>query len=179
MKGQRYILRQKLVTFALRNGIKPTIKAFCCSRNTVRKWIRRYKPGKPSTLNELSRRPHHCPHKTPVNIERRVVHLKKVTGFGAERLKEEFDITCSIGAIKRIAKQHNLVTARKRKHKTKKDLREVKKNWNLFGQLSVDTKHLYDIPYYWPQMMKLGLPKYNIQLEKLSVALHSPVTPMN
>ena len=149
-----------MVTFALRNGIKPTIKAFCCSRNTVRKWIRRYKPGKPSTLNELSRRPHHCPHKTPVNIERRVVHLKKVTGFGAERLKEEFDITCSIGAIKRIAKQHNLVTARKRKHKTKKDLREVKKNWNLFGQLSVDTKHLYDIPYYWPQMMKLGLPKY-------------------
>ena len=160
MKGERYVLRQRLVSYARQNGIKATMRAFSCSRNTVRKWIRRFQPGKPSTLKELSRRPHHCPHQTNRALERRVVHLKKETGFGAERLKLEFDIACSAGAIKRIARQHHLVSPRKRKHKTKKDLRKVKKNWRIFQQLSADTKYLYDIPNYWPQMQNLGLPKF-------------------
>lgn len=160
MKGERYILRQRLVAYARENGVKAAMKAFDCSRNTVRKWVRRVQPGKPSTLRELSRRPHHCPHQTASSLERRVVHLKNQTGFGAERLKEEFDLACSVGAIKRIARQHHLVPLRKRKHKTKKDLREVKKQWRLFQQVSADSKHLYDIPQYWPQMTRLGLPKY-------------------
>lgn len=160
MKGERYILRQKLIAYAQAKGIKAAMCAFCCSRNTVRKWLRRVQPGKPSTLKELSRRPHCCPHQTSRSVERRVIRLKKTTGFGAERLKEEFNITCSVGAIKRISRQHHLVRTRKRKHKTKKDLRDVKKHWTLFQQLSTDSKHLYDIPNYWPQMMKLGLPRY-------------------
>jgi len=167
MKAQRYILRQKLVAFALENGIKAASRAFCCSKNTVRKWVRRYRPGKPSSLNELSRRPHHCPHKTPDKVERRVVELKRATRFGAERLKEEFDIPCSVGAIKRIAREHNLVRVKIRKHKKKKDLSEVKKKWRLFGQLCIDTKHLYDNANYWPQMIKLGLPKYQYTVREV------------
>jgi transposase len=160
MKGQRFILRQRLVAFARRQGIKAAMREFQCSRATVRKWLRRVQPGKPSTLQELSRRPHGCPHQTPAALERKVIQLKQTTGFGAERLKEEFDLPCSVGAIKRIAKQQGLVAPRKRKHKTKKDLRAVKKEWRLFQQLSIDSKHLYDIPQYWPQMTTLRLPKY-------------------
>jgi hypothetical protein len=93
-------------------------------------------------------------------VERQVVRLKKETGFGAERLKEEFALPCSVGAIKRIARQHHLVPARKKKHKTKKDLREVKRHWRLFQQISADSKYLTDIPQYWPQMTRLGLPKF-------------------
>lgn len=160
MKGERYILRQKLIEHARTKGIKAAMRAFRCSRNTVRKWLRRVPPGKPSSLQELSRRPHSCPHQTPLAVERRIIHLKRETGFGAERLKAEFDLPCSAGAIKRISRQHHLVPPRKRKHRTKHDLREVKRSWRLFGQLSADSKHLYDIPYYWPQMRRLGLPKY-------------------
>jgi transposase-like protein len=160
MKGERFILRQRLVAYARAKGIKAAMKAFGCSRNTVRKWLRRVKPGKPSTFQEQSRRPHHCPHQTPAAVERKVVRLKQQTGFGAERLKAEFDLRCSVGAIKRIARQHQLVAARKRKHVTKKDLREVKKHWRLFQQLSADSKHLNDIPLYWPQMNHLGLPRF-------------------
>lgn len=160
MKGDAYLLRQRLIAFAREHGIKAANRAFGCSRNTVRKWLRRVVSGKPSTLKEQSRRPHHSPNQTSRRVERQVVHLKKETGFGAERLKEEFDLPCSVGAIKRIARQHKLVLPRKKKHKTKKDLREVKKHWRLFQQLSADSKHLYDIPQYWPQMMRLGLPKY-------------------
>lgn len=160
MKADKYILRQKLIGYARKHGIKAGMRVFGCSRNTVRKWLRRYQPGKPSTLAEESKRPHHCPHQTPKAQERKVVKLRKQTGFGAERLKEEFDLRCSEGAIKRMLKDHGLVRPRKKKHKTKRDLREVKKQWRLFSQLSTDTKYLQDIPFYWPQMKHLRLPEY-------------------
>ena len=46
------------------------------------------------------------------------------------------------------------------KHKTKKALREVKRSWKLFSQVSADTKYLNDIPKYWPQMQHLRLPRF-------------------
>ena len=167
MKGERYILRQKVVSHAREHGIRAAMRAFGCSRNTVRKWVRRYKPNKPSSLQEHSRRPKTCPHKTSQRVEREVVAARKRTGFGAQRLKEEFGLNCSEGAIGRILRQQQLVRPRKKKHKTKKDLRDVKKNWKLFGQLSADTKHLYDLPNYWPQMVKLGLPKYQYTVREV------------
>ncbi len=167
MKGERHVLRQRVVAHARAHGIKDTVRAFGCSRNTVRKWLRRYKPRKPSTLKEKSRRPHRCPHQTPKRVENQVVQLRESSGFGAERLKMEFDLPCSAGAIGRILRQKRLTKARKKKHKTKKDLREVKKQWELFGQLSADTKHLQDIPHYWPQMMRLRLPRYQYTVREV------------
>ena len=167
MKGERYILRQRLVQYARQRGIKAAMRAFGCSRNTVRKWLRRYKPGKPSSLSEHSRRPYHCPHKTPKRIEREVIAARQRMGFGAERLKEEFGLSCSEGAIKRILKQKGLLRVRKKKHKTKKDLREVKRHWKLFGQLSADTKYLNDMPNYWPQMVRLGLPRFQYTVREV------------
>ena len=49
---------------------------------------------------------------------------------------------------------------KRRKHKTKNDLREVKARWKLFEQVDIDTKYLFDIPEYWPQMKKHNLPQY-------------------
>ena len=72
MRGQAYILRQKLIACACAHGIKAAALTFACSRNTVRKWLRGIQPGKPSKLQKLSRRPKKCPHQTPRHIERRV-----------------------------------------------------------------------------------------------------------
>jgi len=160
MKADRYVLRQKLLTHAREHGIKATVRAFGCSRKTVRKWLRRYQPGRPSTLAERSKRPHHCPRQTPHAVEGVVVRLRRQTGFGAERLKMEFHIPCSVGAIKRIVRQRGLVRARKNKSQTKRCLRSVKAQWRLFQQLVADTKYLQDIPYYWPQMRRWGLPQF-------------------
>ena len=112
----------------------------------MRKWLRRYQPGKPSSLAERSRRPHRCPHQTPSSVEGVVVRLRHQTGFGAERLKIEFAIPCSVGAIHRIVRAHGLVRRRAPKHTRKKQLRALKKTWPLFGQLCCDTKYLQDIP---------------------------------
>lgn len=167
MKGERHVLRQRVVAYARTHGIKAAARMFACSRNTVRKWVRRYQPGKPSSLQEQSRRPHRSPHQTPKRIERKVKQLRQASGFGAERLKQEFEIPCSVGAIGRILRQADLTRTRKKKHKTKKDLRDVKKLWKLFGQLSADTKCLYDIPYYWPQMTRLRLPSHQYTVREV------------
>jgi transposase len=167
MSAKRHILRQAVIRHAQEHGIKAAMRAFGCSRNTVRKWLRRYEPRRPSSLVELSKRPHRCPHKTAAAMETRVMKLRNQTGYGAERLKMEFDLPCGVSAIKRILKDHHMVKARKRKHVTKQDLREVKRQWKVFGQLCADTKYLQDLPRYWPYMMRLRLPKFQYTVREV------------
>jgi transposase-like protein len=131
MHADRYLLRQKVVACARTHGIKAAVRSFGCSRNTVRKWLRRQ------------------------------------TGFGAERLKREFAIPCSIGATKRILRAHHLVRPRKKKPHTKRCLRHVKARWRLFQQLVADTKYLCDIPFYWPQMQRLRLPRFQYTVREV------------
>lgn len=160
MRTDRHWLHQKLVAFARDHGLKAAAREFGCSRNTVRKWLRRHQPGKPSALAELSRRPKHCPHQIASGLEGQVVKLRRQTGFGAQRLQREFTLPCSHNAIARVLRQRQLVRPRKKKHVTKKQLRSVKRAWKLFGQLSTDTKYLQDIPHYWLQMTHLKLPRF-------------------
>ena len=160
MRTDRHWLHQKLVAFARSHGLKAATREFGCSRNTVRKWIRRYQPGQPSSLREQSRRPRHCPHQIPAGLEGQIVKLRRQTGFGAQRLHHEFHLPCSHNAIARVLRQRHLVRPRKKKPATKKQLRAVKRHWKLFSQLSTDTKYLQDIPFYWTQMMRLRLPHF-------------------
>ena len=160
MRTDRHWLHQKVVSHARAHGIKAAAREFGCSRNTVRKWTRRAVPGKPSSLAEKSRAPKHCPHKTSAGLEGQIVKLRKRTRFGAERLVREFDLKVSHNAVARIIRQHGLTRPRKKKPAVKKELRTVKRAWKLFGQLSADTKYLQDIPCYWPQMVRLNLPRF-------------------
>jgi transposase len=160
MNAERHLLRQKIVAPARTHGVKDTARTFGCSRNTVRKWLRRYRPGTPRSLLAHSTRPRRCPHQVRASLEGVVVRLRRQTGFGAERLKVEFQIPCGVSAIRRILRTHGLLRARKNKHHTKRSLRAVKAQWRLFQQLVADTKYLQDIPYYWPQMRRLGLPSF-------------------
>jgi transposase len=167
MKTDRHWLHQKLVTHARQHGVKDAARVFGCSRNTVRTWLRRYQPGKPSSLAERSRRPHRCPHQTQSSLEGAVVRLRRQTGFGAQRLKMEFALPVGISAIQRILRLHDLVRPRPKKHVRKKQLRYLKKTWPLFGQLVADTKYLQDIPYYWPLMTRLRLPRFQYTVREV------------
>jgi len=122
--------------------------------------LRRYRPGKPSSLQERSRRPYHCPHQISRGLEGQIVKLRSQTGFGAQRLQHEFALPCSHNAIARVVRQHRLIRPRKKKPSTKRQLRSVKRGWKLFSQLSTDTKYLQDIPNYWLPRVHLRLPRF-------------------
>ncbi len=167
MKTDRHWLRQQLVAYARQHGLKAAARKFGCSRNTARKWLRRVQPHRPSSWAELSRRPHHCPHQTPASVQALVLRRRRQSGFGAERLKMEFGLPCSIGAIQRIVRAHGLVRRRPPKHARKKQLRSLKKTWRLFGQLVADTKYLQDIPQYWTAMTRLRLPQFQYTVREV------------
>ena len=159
-KADKFDLRLRMVKDAIVYGIKPTARAFDTTAKTVRKWLERYRQERLAGLNELPRIPLHCPHKSSSTLERKIVNLRKQFPFkGAKRLKREHNLSCSHEAIRRILHEHGLIKKRRRKHKRKKDLSKIKAKWPLFGQITVDTKDLKDIPHYWPQMKTLKLPK--------------------
>jgi transposase-like protein len=155
----KYETRYNLVMTALQQGIKSTARFFGVSRNTVRKWLRRYQTSKITGLEELSRAPKRIPHKTGVRTEARAIELKKrLPRFGAKRLKRDFGLNCSHGALDRIFRQHSLIKRRKRKRQRQNDLRGEKARYKAFERTCNDTKHLTDIPEYWTQAKNLSLP---------------------
>ena len=171
-KADKFDLRLRMVKHAVVYGVKPAARVFDTTPKTVRKWLNRYQQERLAGLNELPRIPLRCPHKTSTELEIRIVKLRKRYPFmGAKRLKYMHDLACSHSAIGRILREHDLVRKRRKKHKRKKDLSKIKKHWRLFGQFTVDTKHLKDIPHYWPQMKGLGLPKYQFTAREVRSGL--------
>jgi len=159
-KEKKYF-RLKMVQYAKENGNKPAARAFGTSAQTVRKWRSRYEKGGYSALNDLSRAPKNPYRKIQPSMREKVIKLKRrLPSFGAERIKRDFSLTLSVKAIRKIWREEKLVKKKRKKSKTKNDLRAIKAQWRLFEQTDMDTKHLYDIPEYWTQMRLLSLPRY-------------------
>jgi transposase len=154
-----YNHRLRLVESARQRGIKVTARLFATTVPTVRKWLRRFQQRGPSGLVARSGAPHHQLLQTPSSLEGSLVQLPKtLPTFGVRRLIREFDLPISHGALERIWRVHGLLHKRRRKYQRKQDLAHIKARWALFQQISAATKDLDDIPHYWPQAQRLGLP---------------------
>jgi len=156
------LLRYEMVRYAKDQGVKPAARVFNTTPKTVRKWLSRWQPGSLRGLEDSRRK---APKNRPSRIEPKqrklAIRLKgKLKSWGAQRIKRDFSLTISDKAIRKIWKEEGLLKRKRRKHKTKNDLREIKANWRLFQQVDIDTKHLYDIPEYWIQMKRYNLPSF-------------------
>ena len=155
-------IRLKIVRHAQIHGIKPAERHFGCSKNTVRKWLRNFEEHGTRGLEDKSRAPISCPHKTPKAIEEQVIAKRKEAPCHGPKSLKHYNpfLKLSEGAIYRILKENDLLRKHRKKYQRKNDLREVKAQYMSFSHNQEDVKHLYDIPYYWAQMTALGLPKY-------------------
>ena len=164
-----FALRHQLVRFARTHGLKAAARHYGCSRNTVRKWCRRAHAQGNAGLHPQSRAPKSCPHKTKATLARRVVALRKQSpGFGARRLIAEFDLPLGHNAAQRIIKDHHLTRPPKSRRRRKNDLRAVKAAYVPFTRFQMDVKYLTDLPFYWPQMQRNGLPRFQYTIRELS-----------
>jgi len=169
-KNHVFDYRKRMVQSAREIGVKPTARAFGTMAKTVRKWRDRYLAEGPAGLFDRSRKPKHCPHKTKPEEEARVIAQRlRTPGFGAERLKREFDLSPSVGAISRILRQRGLTRKPKKKHETKRDLREIKKKYKAFTRFKMDVKYLNDIPHYWPYLTAMNLPRFQYTIVEVRV----------
>jgi transposase len=167
----RFDVRRRLVAYARAHGIKATARAWRCSRNTVRLWLGRYEREGLAGLKERSHAPHGCPHKTPAALEQRILTLRERTGYGARRLKAEFDLPCGHQAISRILRVHQLTRKPRTKGRKKNDLRAVKAMLRAFETINMDIKYLNDIPHYLAQMELKGLPRYQYSARDVRTGL--------
>lgn len=157
--------RLRMVQYAAEHGVKPAARHFACEPKTIRKWLRRWRGDNHSrkSLEDRSRAPHSCPHKTSRQMADYVMRQRrKAPCFGARRLKDNFALKPSIGAIAHILRQAGLTIRRKKKQEKKRNMREVKARFKPFEQLQVDTKYLNDIPYYVEQLWRRerNLPRF-------------------
>jgi len=156
-KQQRY----QMVIHAREHGVKPTARLYATSPKTVRKWFLRFIEGGYKALDDLSRRPHYSPNAVPEDDAKHIVKLKaKYKRLGAEQVKILESLSTSSKTIRKIWRSNGVSSrCRRKKHVTKQNLREIKKQFALFERTCEDTKDLNDIPEYWPQMIDKRLPK--------------------
>jgi transposase-like protein len=159
--GNPFNLRLKIVRYALEQGIKSTAREFSCSRNTVRKWLRRYQKDGLNGLTNKSRKPLHSPNKIPLQEEQYIVDLRnRLVKISPLRMKYEFGVDRAVTTIYRIIKQKCKPATRWKKHNKKNDLRQQKAKLRVFENIQIDIKDLCDIPNYWQYMKLLKLPRY-------------------
>lgn len=153
--------RYQMVQYALSHGVKPAARAFKTSAPVVRKWLKRFKEQGYAGLMDLSRRPQHSPRATAQTVKDHIVSLRKqkYRRLGAKQVKTLEGLPQAEKTIRKIWREAGIQRGRrKKKHIVKQNLREVKKQFYLFQQSCEDTKDLFDIPEYWPQMKRLNLP---------------------
>ncbi len=171
-KDKKFI-RYQIVNHAEEYGIKPTARVFNTNVKTVRKWLRRWKSGTMEGLEEQSRAPKNPSTRITKAQRNKVIELKKkMPSFGAKRLKRYYNLTLSDKAIRKIWKEEGLLKKKRKKHKTKNDLRAVKAAWKLCEQIDIDTKDLIDIPELWLQIQDNGLPKVQYTAREVVSGLH-------
>jgi len=165
-KQQRY----QMVIYAKERGIKPAAKTFATTVKTVRKWLRRFDEGGYQALADISRRPGHSPNRISQELTRKIIKLKDdYKRLGAEQIKILENLTTSAKTMRKIWRENGVSSRqRRKKHVTKQNLREVKKQFALFERVCEDTKDLDDIPEYWTAMMRKGLPKVQYTLREIS-----------
>lgn len=165
-KQQRY----QMVIYAKEHGVKPTAKLYATGPKTVRKWLKRFNTGGYQALADLSRQPHCSPKKTPQELTQKIVKLKaEYKRVGAEQIKILEDLTTSAKTMRKIWRENGVSSRqRRKKHVTKQNLREIKKQFALFERVCEDTKDLDDIPEYWTAMTRKRLPKVQYTFREIS-----------
>ena len=162
--------RYQMIQYALKRGVKPAALLFHTSPPVVRKWLRRFKEHAYGGLLDRCRRPLHSPRQTPDGVKKAIVELrKKYRRLGAKQVKVLEHLPQAEKTIRKSWKEAGVARGRrKKKYITKRNLREVKKQFHFFQQSCEDTKDLIDIPEYWPQMKHKRLPAVQYTLREVS-----------
>ena len=165
--------RYQMIQHALKHGVKHAARTFHTSPPIIRKWIKRLNIEGYAGLADHSRRPHYCPNETPSYLKEHVIQLKhKYKRLGAEQVKTLEDLPMASKTMRKIWRDAGISSRKRRKkHITKNNLREIKKQYKLFERMGEDTKDLIDIPEYWIQMKTLNLPKVQYTFREISTGI--------
>jgi transposase InsO family protein len=86
--------RRLLVTRVLEDGrpVSHVAKELGVSRQCAHRWVARFRTEGEAGLRDRSSRPHHCPGRTPTDVERRVLQLRRDERRGQDWIGPELNI---------------------------------------------------------------------------------------
>lgn len=163
--------RLEMVRYANDNGIKVASRFYSCSKNTIKKWCKRYAIYGIAGLKDKSRRPHNSPKRIK---DEDIIKIKETVDYAKEKKKY---ITVSNVRKKTKIKDYSDVTMNRYINKAcgnRKNLKHTQpKNGNVswkqhlkpFQLIQVDIKYLTDIDNLKPYFSKnndRSLAKYQI-----------------
>jgi transposase len=154
--------RFKMVQYARKEGISQAARLFNTSRNTIRKWLKRFEKEGMSGLKDQSRAPKHSPNKLSQEVIDKLMKIReKYPTFSTKRLAAEGLLPCSHETARKVYAKAGKTRKKKRKKRlTSSVAKEFKEKLKPFELIILDTKHLYDLPVYNQYRIALGLPKY-------------------
>ncbi|MGY4706328.1 helix-turn-helix domain-containing protein [Candidatus Bipolaricaulota sp. J31] len=161
----KLMLRLRIVEVYRECGsLRETARRLSISRNTVRKWVRRYREEGEAGLLDRSRRPKRFPRKTPKEVEDKVLKLREERGWGRRRIAHALDL--AEGTVRHILRR-NLPEGERRKHRKRKVFYPARWTWEEeepFRLAQVDTKDILDKgtlgTALWDHIRKHHLPRY-------------------
>ena len=161
----KLVLRLEIVAVYRECGsIRETARRLSISRNTVRKWVRRYREEGEAGLHDRSRRPKRSPRHTPPEVEERVLELKRERGWGRRRIAHALGIP--EGTVRHILRRH-LPEEERRPRKKRRVFYPARWAWDEeepFRLAQVDTKDILDKgtlgTRLWDHLRKHRLPRY-------------------
>ena len=163
--------RLEMVHYAFDHGIKSAATFYCCSKNTIKKWIKRYKEKNISGLIDISRKPHNSPKKIKQSdidniIETATIAKEKGKHITVNNIRRKTGINeYSDETINRYINKATGKIRNKKKPKSTGGSVEWKKKLKPFQLIQVDIKYLTDIdnlkPYFNYDNSK-SLSKYQI-----------------
>jgi len=160
------LIREKMVKryFEILN-YSQVAREFGTKRQRVRFWVERYKKEGIEGLKDKSKAPHHIPHKTPKEIEKKIKEIAKAKKYsiGQDRIQSELKgegIKISTSTINRIMHELGLIKKRLKKYQRKRQVAEYKKKLKALRNWQIDVKDLIDIPNIYALVCSGIIPRY-------------------
>ena len=168
--------RLEMVRFANEHGIKVAARFYSCSKNTIKKWCKRYAVYGIKGLKDKSRRPHHSPQRID-NAD--IIKIKECVDYAKE--KKKYITVNNVRKKTKINKYSDTTINRyinescdgkkNKKHiQSKKDV-SWKQKIKPFMYWEIDIKYLTDIDNLKPYFKKnndRSLAKYQITARDMS-----------
>jgi len=175
-KNMDYIVQKRLemVRYSSEHGIKKATNFYSCSKNTIKKWYRRYQTKGINGLKDLSKKPHNSPKKIKqddidlitTSVQKAKEKKKFITVNNIRRatnISDYSDVTINRYINKSIGKIRNT------KHPdTKNKSVRWKQDLKPFQLIQVDIKYLTDIHNLKPYFKDRNLMKYQITARDVS-----------
>ena len=160
-------LRIEMIEYAKANGISKAAREFNTTRNTVKKWLRRYDEAKVKGLKDQSKKPKNSPKKIDdycYCLIKQVCEIairdnKRINGA---KIKKKYKIPYSDKTVVKYMKRFGYLKVKKQKTDKKRDMRNVKELYRAFHKTQIDIKYLDDIPEMYFAYKQYGLPRYQI-----------------